>query len=164
MQQEQQYFIPLNGDNNNLNLVSMISVRPRQASTPMFTTKRSGVGIDSNYGQPKQAQPTMVTPTSTPPIRFHQSSMRREDDIISPSPLATEAQRRYYEDSTWRMYDRIQASRPSQQPTRPSSMASLPRYPPKHLHERLNGGQDGADHTSPYGGDDEDELIFDLEL
>lgn len=161
-QHQEQYFISCNNaGENQLNLLNMMSTRPMQTrSTPMFTSKTAGVGI-INSVQPKA--PVPVTPTSTPPIRFNQSS-RRQDDVISPSPLTTKAQQRYYEDSTWRMYDRIQASRPTQQGVSSrSSMSSLPRYPPKHLHEPPLGGSATAD-FAPSGGDEDNELIFDLEL
>lgn len=142
------------------------------AQSPSTTRLASkGMGISGYPKSPKTA--VTVTPTSTPPIRVSPSTRR---NMMSPSPLTTQAQKQYYEDSTWRMYDRIQASRsaptankqylipPVSRPT--SSMASMPRYSqPYDKSHRLASEEAGEgsdvvvdDH------DDDEELIFDLEL
>lgn len=133
-----------------------------------------------------------ITPTSTPPVRVisqKEQQRRRMDRYygksssqLSPSPLTTETQKRYYEDSTWRMYDRIQSSRPitlkncmqllppqssdfsSQRQT--SSFASFPRFTQSQgmegqINEALTMAQE---HQEDQPGDHDEELIFDLEL
>ena len=133
-----------------------------------------------------------ITPTSTPPVRVisqGQQQRRRMDQYygksssqLSPSPLTAETQKRYYEDSTWRMYDRIQSSRPitlkncmqllppqssdaaSQRQT--SSFASFPRFSQSQamddqINEALNISQE-QEELQPE--EEDEELIFDLEL
>ena len=147
-------------------------------SRPLVT---KGVGFSGyNYSTSKSPKATAatVTPTSTPPIRVSPSTRRK--DIPSPSPLAEQAQKQYYEDSTWRMYDRIQASRPPVLSAvvppkhclippllRPhhSSLSSAPRY----TNALKRGPSEEATEYFPSGDhhrhqDNDDELIFDLEL
>ena len=141
-----------------ISLVDMISVRPRGRETMVALKPGGGVGI-AKQAPPK---PATVTPTSTPPIQFSQTLPRRGEGI--PSPITTETQKRYYEDSTWRMYDRIQASRPSKLSTHgpASSMASFPRFPPTHMTPVPAPTTD--DDYAGAGQDEDEELIFDLEL
>jgi hypothetical protein len=143
-----------------------------------------------NSRSPKNTVAATVTPTSTPPIRVTSPSSNRTRQghhhvSLSPSPLTTQAQKKYYEDSTWRMYDRIQSSRPpkhclippmsslsSAAGGRPSAMSSLPRF-----NQRPSSSEDSClmmmggcgDHefvSSNRSGqeDDDEELIFDLEM
>ena len=138
-----------------------------------------------------------ITPTSTPPVRVisRRDQQRRRMDRyygdsyskqLSPSPLTTETQKRYYEDSTWRMYDRIKSSRPitlkssvqllpphsmssgaSSARHQTSSFAAFPRFSQRQrmmedpIQEALNISLEG-DHQPE--DEDEEELIFDLEL
>ena len=150
----------------------------RTAASSTTATSR-GVGIlPTRTGVSSSSAPSAtVTPTSTPPIRVL-SRGKRIDGAISPSPLTTESQKRYYEDSTWRMYDRIQASRPitlnnSMLPptsflSRPpanatSSFASFPRFSHRHPNEQRVEDQD-EELLEMTDEPEEEELIFDLEL
>ena len=146
------------------------------SSRPISSAPSRGVGIASL--SPKPVMAATVTPTSTPPIRV--TSTRRGDGL-SPSPLTTEDQKRYYDTSTWRMYDRIQASRPAKPLLPPSNSLSamitvrdamaLPRYqhslrPANRSRQEDDSAIEGShpdDLMRPYGEPDE-ELIFDLEL
>lgn len=140
---------------------------------PIVRGQSRGVGIAALSPKPSVVAP--VTPISTPPIRV---STRRGDGL-SPSPLTTEDQKRYYDTSTWRMYDRIQASRPAKQPLLPPANSlstaitlrnamALPCYPARHMirgqhEENAFEGYHPNDFMLVHGDPDE-ELIFDLEL
>ncbi|CAB9530351.1 expressed unknown protein [Seminavis robusta] len=156
----------------------MEAPRAQLVSTPSMASRPSSRGVGIVALSPKPMVVAPVTPTSTPPIRV---STTRRGDGISPSPLTSEDQKRYYESSTWRMFDRIQASRPAkQQPMIPpansltsilsvrSAMATLPRYPPKHLsrgyHQESFAERYHQETPAVVQSDADDELIFDLEL
>jgi hypothetical protein len=138
-----------------------------------MTGQSRGVGIAAL--SPKATVVASVTPISTPPIRV---STRRGDGL-SPSPLTTEDQKRYYDTSTWRMFDRIQASRPAKQLLLPPANSlstvitvrnamALPRYLARHMIRSQNedSAVDGYHPDDPMlvHSDPDEELIFDLEL
>lgn len=118
----------------------------------------------------------VVTPTSTPPIRVLKQRRRDAEELygVSPSPPSTENQKKYYEDSTWRMYDRIQASRPitlknSLVPPHMDGSAMLPPSQMFASYMRFSqtadqGLEDLIQIASVDDDEEEDELIFDLEM
>jgi len=182
MQHQQDYFVTMND----------CRFLPVGVSAKGGKVERSnGRGLEipqSSLSTPQHAEKytghhAVVTPPSisTPAIRV----IRRRPangPLDIPSPVAMETQKKYYEDSTWRMYDRIQSSRPI---TLKNSVAMM--LPPQEAASydinscrayivRSNLRQSGADEqdTEIVGSTDdgehhpeeqeEDDLIFNLEL